>query len=242
MAQEAQKCKLQDAVSKVICNLRSSYQSKFKCSPFEILFNRKPNTIWKQLASGKPSNGMLDKGKSILSQERPKDWNANDRVEDGYKDTLIPKKNLTPAEKDYDTEYASTSKRSSSRTPLQSPFKGKILRKTNESINGNPFYKELNKKIINTSSTIVGLSDGQIIRKSDIAIPQSNSSKIHCFKGNISFPYFSNHDVEVSQKREKIWRENKTRKQQPRTRKHVELGSSDNNTRTRVSRPSIKPS
>ena len=84
MAQEAQRCKLQDAVSKVICNVRSSYQSKFKCSPFEILFNRKPNTIWKQLASGKPSNGILDKGKSILSQERAKDWNANDKLEDGY--------------------------------------------------------------------------------------------------------------------------------------------------------------
>ena len=59
---------------------------------FEIHFNRKPNTIWKQLASGKPSIGILDKA---TSKERAKDWNADDRVEDGYKDTLIPEKNLT---------------------------------------------------------------------------------------------------------------------------------------------------
>ena len=107
MAQEAQKCTLQIAVSKLILNFWSSYQSKIKSSPFEIHFNRKPNTVWKQLASGKPSIGNLDKGKSILSKERAKDWNVDDRVEDGYKDTLIPKKNLTSTEKGYDTDYAS---------------------------------------------------------------------------------------------------------------------------------------
>ena len=31
---------------------------KIKCSPFEIHFNRKPNTIWKQLASSKLSSGF----------------------------------------------------------------------------------------------------------------------------------------------------------------------------------------
>ena len=68
-------------------------QSKIKRSPFKIHFDKKLKTIWKQLASGKPSVGILDKGKSILSKERAKDWNAVDRVEDGYKDTLIPQKN-----------------------------------------------------------------------------------------------------------------------------------------------------
>ena len=52
ISQEHQKCTLQNAVSKTIWNLRSSYQSKIKCSPFEIHYNRKPNTIWKQFASG----------------------------------------------------------------------------------------------------------------------------------------------------------------------------------------------
>ena len=122
MAQETRKCTLQDALSKIIWNSRSSYQSKIKGSAFEIHFTRKPNTIWKQLASGKPSNRFLDKGKTIISKERAKDWNADDRVEDGYKDTLISKKNMTPAEKGYDTGYPSTSKLSTSRLPLRSPF------------------------------------------------------------------------------------------------------------------------
>ena len=121
--QETQKSTLQDALSKIIWNFRSSYQSKINCSPFELHFKRKqPNTIWKQLTAGKPSNGFLDKGKTIHSKERAKDWNSDDRVEDGYKDTLISKKNMTPAEKGYDTDYPSTSKLSTSRLPLQSPF------------------------------------------------------------------------------------------------------------------------
>ena len=98
-----QKCTLRNAVLKIIWNLRSSYLSKIKCSPFEIHYNRKPNTIWKQLASGKPSFGILDKGKSILSKERANDWNSDDRPEDGYKDDLVAKKNQTPIEKGYDT-------------------------------------------------------------------------------------------------------------------------------------------
>ena len=146
MAQETQKCTVQNAVSKIIWNLRSSYQSKIKRSPFEIHFNRKPNTVWKQLAFGKPSVGLLDKRKSILSKERAKDWNNDDRVEDGYMDTLIPKKNLSPTEKGYDTDYASTSKIAITRIPLQNPFKGKILRKMNGSINGDPFYSDLNTR------------------------------------------------------------------------------------------------
>ena len=55
MPQEQQKYTLQNAVSKIIWNLRLSCQSKIKCSPFEIHFNRKPNTIWIQLASRKSS-------------------------------------------------------------------------------------------------------------------------------------------------------------------------------------------
>ena len=47
ISQEHQKSTLQNAVSKIIWNLRSSYQSKIKCSPYEIHYNRKPNTIRK---------------------------------------------------------------------------------------------------------------------------------------------------------------------------------------------------
>ena len=200
ISKEHQKCTLQNAGSKIIWNLRSTYQSKIKCSQFEIHYNRKPNTIWKQLASGKPSFGILDKGMSILSKERAKDW--NDRLEDGYKDDLVAKKNQTLTEKGYDTDYASSSKIKPNRLPIKSPFKGKILRKTNGNINRDCFYKELNKRIINSSTSTVELSDGKIIRKSDLAIHKSTSNKIRPFKGNISFPYFPNRNVEVGQKQE----------------------------------------
>ena len=61
MAFEQQKPNLQEAVWKVIWNPRSSFQSKINCSPFEIRFNRTPNTIWKQLAYKKLSDEFLDK-------------------------------------------------------------------------------------------------------------------------------------------------------------------------------------
>ena len=143
MSLEQQKPTLQFAISRNIWNLRSSFQSKIKCSPFEIHFNRKPNTIWKQLASSKLSGGFLDKGKSTLSKERALDWNADDQIEDGYKDSLVPKKNQLPLEKGYDSDYPTASKPSSSRVSPNSPFKGKLLQNTKGSINGNPFYKQL---------------------------------------------------------------------------------------------------
>ena len=59
---------------------------------------------------------------------------------------LDPKKNHPSTEKGYDTDYASTSKTATTRVSLQSPFEGKTLRKTNGSINGDPFHRELNKK------------------------------------------------------------------------------------------------
>ena len=162
----------------------------------------------------------------------------DDRFEDGYKDGLISKKNQSPSEKGYDTDYATSLKTLTDRVPLQSPFRGKIPRKTNGTINRDPFYKEHNKRIINSSTSTVELSDGKIIRKSDIAIPKSNSTKIRPFKRSISFPYFPNSNAEVGQKHESSRRKSKPRKPQPKTRKQVELGSSDNLTKTRVSRSS----
>ena len=91
---------------------------------------------------------------------------------------------------------------------------------------------------MHSSSLTVELSDGKIVRKSDIALPRSNSSKIRSFKDHILFPHFPNHNVEIGEKRKKPRRMNKPRMLQPRTRHLIESGSSDNNTRTRVSRPS----
>ena len=92
MSLKQQKPTLQFAISRIIWNLLSSFQSKINCSPFEIHFNINSNTIWKQLESRTVSGGFLDKGKSVLSKERALDWNADDRIEDGYKDCLVPRR------------------------------------------------------------------------------------------------------------------------------------------------------
>ena len=119
------------------------------------------------MACNKLSDGFLDKGKSILCKERALGWKADDRIEDGYEHNLIPKKTSPHWRKGYESEYPSASKPSSSRLPPQSPFKGETLRKTKGSINGNPFYKQLNQKVISASKTTAELSDGKIIRKSE---------------------------------------------------------------------------
>ena len=223
MSIEQQRLTLQFAISKIVWNLRSSCQSKIKCSPFEIHFNRKPNTIWKQLASSNLSGGFLDKGKSILSKERAFDWNADDRIEDGYKDCLVPKKNQSPLEKGYDSDHPADSKPSCSRVSLKSLFKGNLLRKTNGSINGNLLYKQLGQKIINSTKSMVELSDGKIIRKSDIAIPKSKSSTIRSFKENNSFPSFINTDLQVGSRKTNKTKPQQTGKLGPKTRRQIEL-------------------
>ena len=230
MSLEQQKPILQLFISRFIWNLRSSFQSKTKCSSFDIHFNRKPNTIWKQLASSKLSGEFLDEGKSILSKERALDWNADDRIEDGYKDSLVPKKNQSPLEKRYDSDYPTASKPSSSRVSLNSPFKGKILRKTKGSKNRNPFYIQLGLQIINSSKSAVELSDGKVIRKSDISIPKSKSSTTR----------YTNPDFHVGSRKTTKPKPQQTRKLGPKTRSQIELALSDK-TRTRVRNQSAKP-
>ena len=173
------------------------------------------------MASSKLSGGFLDKRKSILSRERALDWNADDRIEDGYKDFLVPKKNQSPLEKGYDSDLPTTSK-PSSRVSLNIPLKGNLLRKTNGSINGNPFYKQLGQKIINSTKSTVELSDGKIIRKSDIAIPKSKSSTIRSSKGNISFPSFSNSDLQVDPRKTNKPKTQQTWKPETKTGQHTE--------------------
>ena len=86
----------------------------------------------------------------------------------------------------------------------------------------------------------VELSDGKIIRKSDIAIPISTSTKIRPFKGNISFPYFPNSNVEVGQKQEGTTRKPRTKKPTNKRTRQLDPTSSDNLARTRISGPSHK--
>ena len=171
-------------------------------------------------------------------------WNSDDGVEDGCKDTKIPKKNQFPLEEGYESDYLSPSKPSSSRMPLQSRFLGNILHKTKENINGNLFCKTLNQKNVKASKTTVEFSNGQIIRKSDVAFPKSNLSNIRTicsFRRKISFLLFPDSDFEVGSKRTKKAKRATTRKIGPKTRLQTELAASDNDTNTSVSKPSAKP-
>ena len=142
-------------------------------------------------------------------------------------------------EKVYDSDYLSASKPSSSRLPLQSPFKGKILRKTIGRINGNSFYKQLGQKIISASKSTVELSDGKVIRKSDIVIPKSKSSTIRSFRGKIFFPSFTSLDFQVGSKQTSKPKPQQTRKTDTKIRRQIELATSDN-TRTRVTNQPAK--
>ena len=240
MALEHQKPTLQQDISKIIWNICPSFQSKTKCPPFAIHFSRKPNTIWKQLSSNNLSDVILDKAKSILSKGQALDWKSDDRLDDGYRVIMIPKKPV-PIGGRVRVGYPSPSKPSSYRLPLQSPFKSKILRKTKGSITGNLFYKELNQKIISASKTAIELSDEKIIKKSDISLPKSNSSTTRSFRRNICFPLLPNLDFDVGSKKTTKSKPQPLRKAGPKTRMKTELATYDNNTTTRVSNPSTKP-
>ena len=192
------------------------------------------------MASSKLSGGFVDNTKSILSKERALDWNAVDRIEDGYKDSLVPKKNQSTLEKGYDLDYHTASKPSSSRVSLNSLFKGKLLRKTKGSINGNPFYKQLGQKKIISSKSTVELSDGKVIRNSDIAIPKSTSSTTRSFRGNISFPSITNPDFRVCLRKTNKPKPQQRRKLGPKTRRQIELATPVN-TRSRETNQSAKP-
>ena len=194
----------------------------------------------KHLATSKLSGGFLNKAKTILSKEQALDWKTDDRIEDRYKDSLIPKKNQSPARKVYESDYPPASKPSFPRLTLQSPFKGKILRKTYGSINGNLFFKHLNQKIINASKSTVELSNGKIIRKSDNAISKSKSFFLRYLKENISFLSFPISDFQVDSRKISKHKPSQARKIGPKTRQLTDSATSDNNTRTRVSNHSNK--
>ena len=72
---------------KIIWNICSTKQPSVGCYPFFKHFNRLPNSFWKSLVSHATN---LDKGKSILSEERAQNWGANDITEDGYLEETIP--------------------------------------------------------------------------------------------------------------------------------------------------------
>ena len=77
--------------------------------------------------------------------------------------------------------------------------------------------------MINSSKSTVELSDGKVIRKSDIAIPKSKSSTTRSFRGNISFPSFINPDLQVGPRKTNKTKPQQTRKLGPKTRRQIEL-------------------
>ena len=83
------------------------------------------------------------------------------------------------------------------------------------------------------------LSDGKIIWKSGIAIPKSKSSTIR-FRGNISFPSFTNSDFQVGSRKTSKPKPQQTQKTGSKTRRQLELATFDNNKRTRVTNQPAK--
>ena len=112
---------LNDVFSHITWNLRSSFQSSVKISPFERHFTRKPSTTWKSLASDKFIN-ISDKGKYILSKVRARNWGSDDKTEDGYVDEPLPKKNnADPTQKGNDSKNQ-TRTTQDNRVPINNPF------------------------------------------------------------------------------------------------------------------------
>ena len=86
-----------------------------------------------------------------------------------------------------------------------------------------PLLQKTESENRNTSNSTVELSDGKIIRKSDIASLKSKSSQIRSSSGNISFPFFSSLDIEVDMKGSNQRKTPTSKKCGPKTRKQIEL-------------------
>ena len=89
-----------------------------------------------------------------------------------------------------------------------------------------------NRKTREQKRTTVELSDGKII---------TNSACIRSFRGNIYFRLLPKPDFEMSSKRTIRKKPTIFRKQGPKLRLQIEEATSDNDTRTRDSKPSLKP-
>ena len=153
---------LNTAIDKIIWNIRSTKHSSIGCSPFSKHFNRYPNTFWKSLVSHAIS---LDKGKSILTNDRAQDWGADDGFEDGYlEDRAID-------ERGYESDPADKVDRNLQRTPLSNPFSqgGNWFRKTVNRREGEPYFKPVGSKPLSDTKHTVTLDSGHVIRKSDLA-------------------------------------------------------------------------
>ena len=197
MAQERPKPSLESALLKIINCLRTVTQQSLKCSPFEALFRRSPNTIWHNLVKSPSSDNLdwnktllcIDKGRKFMSREKRHYWDAPDDIEDGDLDENLsssddianavryvpisagfPVKVLSRAEK----RDALGIKNSVLNNP---PCKTTIYRKVQDRSKSEPFYKELKEEIVRESDHTITHQNGKIIRKSDLAIKRQPALK-----------------------------------------------------------------
>ena len=115
--------------------------------------------------------------------------------------------------------------------PLHSPFTGNILRKTKESINGNPFYGKLGQKIIKPDKN----TSTKTLSENPTSPYQNQSRLVFVPLGEISpfrhflrpFRYYFEEGSNWTTKA----RQTTVTRPGPKTRLYSELATSDNDTR-----------
>ena len=70
---------LNSSIEKIICNLRIMKQRSKECTPFKKYFDRTANTRSKNQIF---FDNRLDEGNSIISDQREKNWELYDGVQD----------------------------------------------------------------------------------------------------------------------------------------------------------------
>ena len=173
MSFELPKPSLIESIEKIIWNLRISKQSAIGCTPFEKHFDRVANTRWKNLMS---DIDHLDKGKDTMSKERATNWELHDGAEDGYLDeekdsTSDPEDNL-PLSRTFtlNTNPDNNKQASEPLAKRKAVMGGNLYRKVPNRKNRDPYFILVKKDIIDSSEHTITLDNGQVLRKSDLAI------------------------------------------------------------------------
>ena len=188
--------------------LESKNQSTIGCTPFEKHFNRTANTSLKNLIS---FNNRLDKGKSILSNQRARNWELHDGGEDGYldadmdtqSDNLLLAQTIPsfPAPEVYNL---SNGPRATKRLVSGGKYFGRATNRKN----GEPYFNPIKKDIIDSSEHSITLDNGHNLRKSDLAFkgkllpgPKKNCCEPVTYRAQYNFTFeFSRKEEAISTK------------------------------------------
>ena len=118
----------------------------------------------------------LDKGKDTMSKERATNWELHDGAEDGYLDeekdsTSDPEDNL-PLSRTFtlNTNPDNNKQASEPLAKRKSVMGGNLYRKVPNRKNRDPYFILVKKDIIDSSEHTITLDNGQVLRKSDLAI------------------------------------------------------------------------